>query len=57
MAGFGSKLAKGLVKKLGGGGLNDLLDKFENKKTDSWVATGANEPLTAEEGENGHRTC
>jgi nucleoid-associated protein YgaU len=49
MAGLGSKLAKGLVKKLGGGGLNDLLGKFDNKKTESWVATGANEAITAEE--------
>ncbi len=48
MALFG-KLAKNIVKKAGGGGLSDLLDKFDNKKTDSWVSTGRNEPLTADE--------
>jgi uncharacterized protein YidB (DUF937 family) len=43
------KLAKGLVKSFGGGGLADLLTKFDKKKSDSWVSTGDNESLSGQE--------
>ncbi len=47
--GLGSILAGGGVGSLLNGGLNDLLDQFrqagQGNKAESWVRTGANEPI------------
>ncbi|WP_105383713.1 YidB family protein [Neorhizobium alkalisoli] len=47
--GLGSILAGGGVGSLLNGGLNDLLDQFRetghDQKADSWVRTGANDPI------------
>jgi uncharacterized protein YidB (DUF937 family) len=47
--GLGSILAGGGVGSLLNGGLNDLLDQFRQtgheQKADSWVRTGANDPI------------
>jgi uncharacterized protein YidB (DUF937 family) len=53
IAGLAVGLAPLLQQFLGGGGLGALLDRFKQQgmgeQVDSWVSTGANEPISAEQ--------